>query len=650
MEFGVNMQIEKLNKKNIKEFSKTLKNIDANSSVLEIFFDTIIDLINPYETNFSKNIQKIISEYKVKNIDDVNTFLKKYNVFTNSSVDVVNEILLAKDLEKFNRDLGVVFKTLYDESKERDSYKILHTKIDQVLIKMVEVYEIDMVDDFHSMDDFLNQVSEVFQSSEIALQITMLVTGSLILKEEKIDEVELEGYFTLALSIISVLNEFRKNELQRVEDDKFFTPRTIQEETRVSKAGRNGPCPCGSGKKYKKCCLITKQEQKINPLDVLDTPIATYFSLTRAEVDAFYSLWSRLINFTDNLLCYKRGKKHKKIYFKDGDGKYTLTQHALENNYYIDSRNFLLINFDRIVDDFINSSRVSKENIDLLEEWKKHRLYSDNFLIYESTQVGVVIYDAKDARLYHLHDLYDRVYDLSKRDTMLSMLLLPYKGRIIFDGIIGHMGIEFGQNSKDMFLKSYIALREKDEINTTLPKQSNTTNIYQLKISIKGAKPPIWRRVLIEDDLTYRGVHYIIQNIFEWNNSHLFEFVSSTRRYTDLDDDFMDSIGESVDKFTIGDDLKEIGDKIEYIYDFGDHWEHEVKLEDILEKKEHESYPKCIKGKGEGPLENIGGIWAYNEMLKAYKAGDKERLEEFCLEDDFELFEFDIDEVNARLR
>ena len=26
------------------------------------------------------------------------------------------------------------------------------------------------------------------------------------------------------------------------------------------KIGRNEPCPCGSGKKYKKCCLLTKTQ------------------------------------------------------------------------------------------------------------------------------------------------------------------------------------------------------------------------------------------------------------------------------------------------------------------------------------------------------------------------------------------------------
>jgi Tfp pilus assembly protein PilF len=30
----------------------------------------------------------------------------------------------------------------------------------------------------------------------------------------------------------------------------------------MAKIGRNAPCPCGSGKKYKKCCLLNQNEAK----------------------------------------------------------------------------------------------------------------------------------------------------------------------------------------------------------------------------------------------------------------------------------------------------------------------------------------------------------------------------------------------------
>lgn len=34
---------------------------------------------------------------------------------------------------------------------------------------------------------------------------------------------------------------------------------------------------------------------------------------------------------------------------------------------------------------------------------------------------------------------------------------------------------------------------------------------YQLKVSLKKAKPPIWRRILVQDDITLHGLHQIIQ-------------------------------------------------------------------------------------------------------------------------------------------
>ena len=34
--------------------------------------------------------------------------------------------------------------------------------------------------------------------------------------------------------------------------------------TKFSKAGRNDLCPCGSGKKYKKCCEIKQQRNRVS--------------------------------------------------------------------------------------------------------------------------------------------------------------------------------------------------------------------------------------------------------------------------------------------------------------------------------------------------------------------------------------------------
>jgi len=45
--------------------------------------------------------------------------------------------------------------------------------------------------------------------------------------------------------------------------------------------------------------------------------------------------------------------------------------------------------------------------------------------------------------------------------------------------------------------------------------------ILQLKITLKDVKPPVWRRVLVRDDITFYKLHRIIQYAMGWFESHL---------------------------------------------------------------------------------------------------------------------------------
>lgn len=42
--------------------------------------------------------------------------------------------------------------------------------------------------------------------------------------------------------------------LQDPSEARFYTP--VPNQPRRKKTGRNEPCPCGSGKKFKKCCYM----------------------------------------------------------------------------------------------------------------------------------------------------------------------------------------------------------------------------------------------------------------------------------------------------------------------------------------------------------------------------------------------------------
>ncbi|MFC1794070.1 plasmid pRiA4b ORF-3 family protein, partial [Planctomycetota bacterium] len=58
------------------------------------------------------------------------------------------------------------------------------------------------------------------------------------------------------------------------------------------------------------------------------------------------------------------------------------------------------------------------------------------------------------------------------------------------------------------------------------------------------------------------------------------------------------------------------GDIFEYLYDFGDCWEHEVLVEKLIEPGEGIIYPICLAGERSCPPEDCGGPWGYADLLR----------------------------------
>ncbi len=65
-----------------------------------------------------------------------------------------------------------------------------------------------------------------------------------------------------------------------------------------------------------------------------------------------------------------------------------------------------------------------------------------------------------------------------------------------------------------------------------------------------------------------------------------------------------------------------------YFYDFGDGWEHAVKIERIQPAAPGLAYPRLLDATGRCPPEDVGGPWGYQEMLEALADPVHERHEE----------------------
>jgi len=174
--------------------------------------------------------------------------------------------------------------------------------------------------------------------------------------------------------------------------------------------------------------------------------------------------------------------------------------------------------------------------------------------------------------------------------------------------------------------------------------------IIQLKISLKMTEPPIWRRVLVDIKDTFSDLHCNIQIAMGWDHSQLFEFDVKSTKIGDYEEGDPMWGGQVLDAdvVSIGEMVKNKKIKFDYIYDFGDSWEHEIKVEKFLDRDESIEYPICIDGALNCPPDLCGGVWRYYQKLKIMKdvnhKDHKEILE--WMGEDFDPEHFDKELIN----
>ncbi len=164
----------------------------------------------------------------------------------------------------------------------------------------------------------------------------------------------------------------------------------------------------------------------------------------------------------------------------------------------------------------------------------------------------------------------------------------------------------------------------------TLSKPSGL--IHQFKITLLHTNPPIWRRILIKDE-TLDALHEHIQAAMGWSNSHLHEFVIGGQRYSNpafQDFDFDDKVGDSTRTLLsafLPTDRKPF--RFEYVYDFGDNWEHEVIFESAQQPESRVKYPVCTDGALACPPEDVGGVWGFYDYVEALADPEHDQHHDF---------------------
>ena len=116
----------------------------------------------------------------------------------------------------------------------------------------------------------------------------------------------------------------------------------------------------------------------------------------------------------------------------------------------------------------------------------------------------------------------------------------------------------------------------------------------------------------------------MLQAVLGWTDSHLYEIRAGGVGWGMPDLDF-DEGPLDARKARLIDVLEDVGTKtIKYLYDFGDGWEHTIKVERVTEAVPGTAYPVLLDARGRCPPEDVGGPGGYDEFLEALADPDHE--------------------------
>jgi hypothetical protein len=153
--------------------------------------------------------------------------------------------------------------------------------------------------------------------------------------------------------------------------------------------------------------------------------------------------------------------------------------------------------------------------------------------------------------------------------------------------------------------------------------------VAHLQITLDDVKPVVRRRVEVPLAIRLDRLHMVFQAAMGWTNSHLYEIRARDVGWGIPDPDWGDGPLDAR-KARLIDVLEDVGVKtLKYLYDFGDGWEHTVKIQRITDAMPDVAYPCLIDADGHCPPEDVGGPWGYAEFLEAINDPNHERYSEF---------------------
>ncbi len=178
----------------------------------------------------------------------------------------------------------------------------------------------------------------------------------------------------------------------------------------------------------------------------------------------------------------------------------------------------------------------------------------------------------------------------------------------------------------------------------------NMTKFFHVHAHLKYT--PVWRLLRVRADHSFEDLHLMLQHAFGWDNAHLYAFYKGRKEIATCpgSDSFSPEPAPSADEVLVGEALKKKGSTCQYMYDFGDSWEVELKVESSESAARDGHW--LLAGEMASPPEDCGGMPGYERLVEFCKTGvdpygeDPEDLREWL--GDWDPDAFSVDELDQQ--
>lgn len=449
-----------INPEKLKSFSKTFYDAGLKIDLFDEFFKILHTIACTQNGSPMPRISALFENHELLSAEEAKKLIDAYISFHNSIVNLLDnfpEVFESNQKTDYFSNLFSAFKEI---SPSSDFAAVIKEASFSLITYILDIAGLDIRKKGFKIEHIGKAVNEDFEEAFIQLsQISVSIN-----KNKNNNEVLIDA-FTGLLSAVFFFNEDRKLNFN---PDDFINSEPYRKN---ESAGRNDPCPCGSGKKYKKCCLIKDE----NPFyDLL--PVNPHLPrLTRTEISEFYSILNLFLKHAHTVKSNKESDRIDDYFVIAKNGKEVLNPNFARNPEPIsDLFDFIKTDSSKIINSCLKEFEKDSFEYNTVKSWKS--ALCGDFVVLEHAPQGCSIFwmtdEQRSNNMYLVYGLYDDISDLIVPIPAIGQtMILPFKDRVVFCGFFMRHPVSLSTNIVNMMTDDYISKRKKDRVKTTLTKK-----------------------------------------------------------------------------------------------------------------------------------------------------------------------------------